>query len=124
MAFHEDVKKVTILAGSDLSANQYSFVNRNASNQLALAGAGLDADGVLYDKPSAQGRAAAVAINGVAKVLLGGTVAVGDDVTSDATGRAVTATTGDVILGVCAKGGAVGEIGSVQLGIQNKAVLA
>lgn len=124
MAIHEVVKKVTVLSGSDLSANQYAFVDRNASGELVLVGAGLAANGVLYEKPSAQGRPAAVAISGVAKVALGGTVVVGDDVAAAANGLCVAATTGDVILGVCVIGGANGEIGSVQLGIENRAVLA
>jgi len=124
MAVHENVHSLTILANADLSTNQYSFVSRNSTNRIALTGAGLSADGVLYDKPSVAGRAAQVAISGVAKVLLGGTVAAGDEVTSDATGRAVVATTGDVILGVCTIGGAVTEIGSVQLAIQNRALFA
>lgn len=48
--------------------------------------------------------------NSVSKVVAGGTVTAGALVTSDATGRAVAATSGDFINGTCLEGGAVGEL--------------
>lgn len=100
-------------ANADLSASQYCFVTLNSSGNVAVTGASGDAIGVLQNKPAAAGRAAAVAIGGRTKMLLGGTVAKGAQVVSDSTGRAVTAISGELILGICVEGGTVGLIGSI-----------
>lgn len=114
MATENNLKSVTFEAAGDLSAKQYCFVAVDAAGQVAaVAVAGAAADGVLQDKPEAQGRAGCVAIDGKTKILLGGTVAAGAEVAADANGAAVTAATGNIILGTCTEGGAVGEIGSM-----------
>lgn len=60
-----------------------------------------------------------VILSGIAEVEYGGTVARGDLLTSDASGRAITAAPGvgvnNRIIGVAMESGAVGEIGSVNL---------
>jgi len=113
MATSDAVKMASFPANADLSASQYCFVSVNSSGKVAVTGDGLSADGILQNDPAAADREAAVAIGGRSKVKLGGTVAAGDDVGSDSTGRAVTAATGDVILGKCVEGGAVNNIGSI-----------
>lgn len=55
--------------------------------------------GVLQNKPQQVGDAATVGFDGISMVEAGGAVAIGP-VTVDATGRIVTATTGDPVLGV------------------------
>jgi len=113
--------EVTYLAGSDLSASQFCAVNLNSSGQLVLPTAGGRIVGVLYDKPSAAGAAAAVQTGAgrVVKWKLGGTVAKGDSVKVDTSGRIVTASAADVAAGlecgICVHSGAVNEIGSAQL---------
>jgi len=114
MATENALRTLSMPASGDLSAAQYKFVKINSSGELAVCSvAGEEADGVLQDKPAAQGRAGAMAIGGQTKILLGGTIAKGAKVTTDAQGRAVTAATGNVELGTCVEGGAVGIIGSI-----------
>lgn len=89
----------TFEAGQDLSAKQYCFVTMASDMQIDPTGAGLAADGVLQNAPAAAGRAAAVAVVGRVKVLAGGTIAAGGNIASSATGTAVAATTGNIVLG-------------------------
>ena len=117
MAYEEKVESVTLEAGSDLSAGQFHFVLLASDGQVDLvASAGGDADGVLYNDPAAAGRAATVAISGIVKVVAGAAVAVGDKVQSDASGRAITAASGDHVLGkAVSAAGAAGDVISVLL---------
>ena len=99
----------SVEAAADLSTNQFHFGIFSAG-QLALCGAGAAADGVIQNKP-ASGQAAALALAGsFSKIKLGATVAADAEVMSDATGRAITATSGNRILGKLKEGGAVNEI--------------
>jgi hypothetical protein len=114
MATENALKTLSRPASGDLSAAQYKFVKMNSSGQMAVCSvAGEESDGVLQDMPAAAGRAGCMAIGGQTKVLLGGTVAQGASVATDASGRAVTAATGNVIIGRCTEGGTVGTIGSI-----------
>lgn len=61
------------------------------------------ADGEIFD----------VVRGGLASVTYGGTVALGAPITADSTGRAVTAATGDFIIGYAEVAGDIDEIGSV-----------
>lgn len=113
MATEQALKSVSLEAGGDHSSSQYKFVSQAPNGQFDLTGKGGRAVGVLQDAPAAAGRAGQVANGGKTKVRLGGTVATGADIASDANGLAVTAETGDIVLGSCAEGGANGEIGSM-----------
>lgn len=102
-------------ANADYSADaaQYRFVTTDGSGGVSYTGDGALAHGVLYNKP-ASGEAAEVALLGdILRVRAGGTIAAGANVASDANGQAVTATSGEVILGECLEGGASGQIISV-----------
>lgn len=115
MATENHLTSISLLAGADLSTKQFCFVKMDTTaDQVVLSVAGNAAIGVLQDKPTS-GHAGAVAIDGVTKVVLGGTVAAGALVASDASAHAVTAATGAHILGVCKRGGVVGEIGELIL---------
>lgn len=118
MALMERLNPITRPAASDQSANQYKLVELNSSGQVsACNAAGELSIGVLQNKPSAAGQAAEVAIVGsVSKVVLGATVAAGAKVTTDASGRAVTAVSTNTVIGICLKGGAVNEIGEILVG--------
>jgi hypothetical protein len=118
MAYEENLDTLSAEAGSDLSTYQYRFVTRNNANQLALTGAGVAADGVLQNKPAAQGRAANIGIAGVSKVVTGAAVAKGDQLMSDATGRGITQTGSNIILGKALdSSGSAGVIVPVQLNL-------
>jgi hypothetical protein len=110
MAYDDNKLSVTIPAGSDLSASQFCFVEVNASGLLALPTAGIHADGVLQNDPNASGRAGEVAISGIVKVKCGGVVTRGGPVATDASGRAVNATTGNIILGTAMETGATNAV--------------
>lgn len=117
MATQEAVTSITIEAGSDLSAEQFHFVDVASDGQVDLAGNGLDAIGVVLNNPGAAGQAAEVQIAGVAKVVIGvGDLIAGDRVQSDAAGEAIAATTLDFVLGRALTGGSAGELASVLLG--------
>lgn len=116
MAFEEALESISVPADVDLSAKQYCFMKINSSGNLVAAGDGEAIAGVLQDKPSAAGRVGCLGVRGVTKVLLGGTVAAGDRVTSNSDGAAVTESTGDNLThGICLVGGASGEIGTILL---------
>jgi hypothetical protein len=117
MALESNLTCVTLEAGGDLSAGQLLFVDVAADGQVdVVASAGADAIGVLQNDPAAAGRAASVAVLGVSKVVAGAAVTAGARVQSDASGRAIAAATGDVVLGrALTAASAAGEVIEVLL---------
>lgn len=114
MAYEEAVKRLSAEASADLSTYQYCGVKLNSSGQLALAGEGDAAVGVLQDKPAAAGRAGAYAISGVTKVLCGATLSAGDRVSFNSVGRAIGVGSGnDWSMGIMTSAGTAGTIGSM-----------
>jgi len=108
------LQSVSIPAASDLSSDQYKFVELDSNGRIGVVDAqGALAFGVLQDTPAAIDRAGNVAVGGLTKITLGGTVASGGFVASTAAGLAETASSGDYILGTCVEGGVSGEVGSV-----------
>jgi hypothetical protein len=115
MAYEEKLETVTMIAGADLSSSQYLFVKTNTTAKtVVLCGDGEDAFGVLQDTPTS-GQACCIAIGGVSKVKLGGTVAAGAVVSSGASGVGNVSANGDYMLGIALAGGASGEIIPVKL---------
>lgn len=116
MATEEKLITISYPASGDLSSDQYCFV-KISSSQLALASAGGGADvlGILQDKPAAAGRAGEVAVGGASKIIAGGTFSAGAKLTSDSSGHAVAATTGDTINGIALADGASGKVTSMLL---------
>lgn len=101
MAIYDNKSCISLPSSGDLSSNQYQFVSINSSGQIALAGLGARADGVLESQPEAAGRTATVTVpnGGKVKVKAGAATTAGGAVASDASGKAVDATSGDTILG-------------------------
>lgn len=91
------------IAAADLSDALYLFCVRNTSGQIALAGAGAEVAGVIYETNTA-GRPVTFAMagsgNNIVKVVAGAAVAANAKVMSNAQGRAVTATAGNAAVGV------------------------
>ena len=111
MAFEQNLHNIAVPASADLSASQFCFMTVNSSGQLATPSAGGDADGILQDKPNGAGVQGELAVFGVSKVVVGtGGVTAGDLLATDANGKAVTATTGNKILGRALATGAAGVI--------------
>lgn len=106
----------TMLSGSDLSTKQYRFHKENSSQQIIpCTVAGEDALGVLQNAPTS-GHAATLMADGVSKVVAGAAIAAAAAVATDNAGRAVTAASGNKILGYCViPAAAAGEICSVSL---------
>jgi hypothetical protein len=96
VAYDNPGRTITLPANADLSANQYYFVKANSSGNAVVAAAGDLVAGVLQNKPAAAGRAAAIMIDGVTKVIAGGTITPGASVESDSSGKAVAANAGTV----------------------------
>jgi len=123
MATVNALHTVSIEAAGDLSAEQYTFGVVDSAGQVAQqTTAGGDADGVIMNKPEAQGDPTEFAIGGVAKVVAGATVAAGAKVQSDTTGRGITAATGDHVLGKALTGGDVNEV--IEVLLVSKHILA
>lgn len=71
-------------------------------------------DGILQNNP-VSGDACNVCYAGICKAVLGGTVAAGDFLTTDTSGRLVTATTGQLACAKAMMAGAVGDIATVKV---------
>lgn len=115
MASYDNVQTLSLDAGADLSAKQYFFVKAGTSaNQAVVCGDGENALGVLINAPIS-GEPAAIAFSGVVKVSAGGSIALGARVASDAAGEAVTAASGDYVLGVALEAADDGDVIRVAL---------
>ena len=77
--------------------------------------------GVTTDIPAAAGERVDVFRNGIVPVTYGGAVERGEPLTADAQGRAIAASDGDFVIGFAEVGGALGDLGSVDI---SKFVLA
>ncbi len=92
----------TILANSDLSADQFRFVQLASTGYLVLATTGQRVIGVMQDAPVGTAGTpvgSQVRMLGPTKIVAGGTFAAGDLLTSDSTGRAVKYTGATVFTG-------------------------
>jgi len=114
MATQGNQTRESMVAGADLSAKQFTFVIGNTvDNTVVAAGNGAAADGVLINDPTS-GQAATVVVAGRVIVEVGtGGLTAGDLVGVDANGAAVTATTGDVVVGKCVTAGAAGAVATI-----------
>lgn len=82
-------------AAADLSDWQFRFVKLDSNGQIAKISAATDIPlGVLQDKPAAQGRAGAVMLDGMSKIVGGANLAKGDIIGTDNQGRAVAVVAG------------------------------
>lgn len=118
MAYEANLQSVAgLTASADLSAYQFRFVKVNGSGQVELnTTAGGICDGVLQDKPTAQTHSATVAFSGVSKVVASTSINAGALIASTTVGKAVTATTGQTVLGRALEAaGADGDLISVLL---------
>jgi hypothetical protein len=86
----------TMVTGADLSAHRNKFAKVSADYTAALATAVGDAIiGVIDDIPyNAAGAQVAIRFGGTAQVVAGAAFAAGARLTTDASGRAITATVG------------------------------
>jgi hypothetical protein len=86
--------KVTLVAGADLSAKQYTFVKVNSSGEAIAAAAATDIPiGVLQNAPIA-GQEAEVLVVGGTKVVAGAAIGDGAQLGTGSTGKAVALVAG------------------------------
>lgn len=94
MATHQSLTCVSLQAAGDLSAKQFYCMKISAANTVDTNdAAGAPVFGILQNKPAAAGRAAEVAVAGIAKVTAGAAVAAGALVKSLANGKIDDAST-------------------------------
>lgn len=110
MAYLEQVRSISLLAGADLRTHQFKFVSVAADGDVELTGDDATADFVLLNAPNS-GEAAELALPGsVVKVACGAAVTRGGDVGSGANGAAKNTDTGSAINGVALETGANGRV--------------
>ena len=86
--------KVTLVAGADLSAKQYTFVKLNSSGEAIAAAAATDIPiGVLQNAPTS-GQEAEVLVVGGTKVVAGAAISEGAQIGTSSAGKAVALVAG------------------------------
>lgn len=100
MATAIEILDVNMKAATDLSTKQFFIVKQNGTvDTCAITAAVTDVPfGVIVDPPKASGGGMAVQTDGIAKVVSDGSgtsIAAGDQVGTDGSGRAVKCTTND-----------------------------
>jgi hypothetical protein len=105
----------TFVAGESLAAAQFKFVTLESDGEVDLAdSAGENCVGVCINDPAA-GEAATVVMSGKVMVTAGGTIAAGASVATDASGDAVTASTGNIVMGYATEAGVDGQVIAIEL---------
>lgn len=107
----------TLPASADLSASQYTFVTVDTAGEITLpATTGEAVLGVLQNKPTVQGQAASIMVNGISKITApASTLAQGDLVEASTDGEAIPLAAGGNAVGRIVEGssGGAGRILSV-----------
>lgn len=101
-------------AGADETASQYLIVKLNSSGQYILSSAATDKHiGIAMEAPGSldYGGVALFNAEGTLNVYAGGTIAIGDFLTANSSGQAVTTTTGgDQVIGQAIKAAVTGDL--------------
>lgn len=126
MAYEEGLVAISRAAGADLSAatNAYTGVKDSATGLVPFAAATDKPAGVLQ-KPlpkAAVGEVCRLGIGGVSKVKLGGTVANGDAIQFNATGKGIVAATGGYVIGTAQSAGVSGDVIPVLINAANQPI--
>lgn len=104
---------LTYIANATIVDKQ--IVAQDTTNEKVVVGTATGKNIGVAQMDAVAGQSIPVQTSGIVKIIVGTTVVAGDIVSSDATGKAKPAATGDTILGTCVYGGAAGEVCSVQL---------
>lgn len=101
MAYNGNITKHARMytSATDVTDDQYTFFKRDTGDTVVKAGAGEAAVGVLWFAYATTESAVTVITGGEPHVIAGDTITVGAEIASDADGKAVVATSGDVVLG-------------------------
>ena len=102
-------------AGADLSAKLFYLAKVAADGDIELAGAGEAALGAITEA-AAENKPVTVQFGGIAKVIAGASFNAGVMLAADSDGKAVTATTGNEVVGIALEvSGGANEIVAVAL---------
>lgn len=121
--FQEGSSRVNFPSGSDFTSSGTTFtapyvIVKLSSGKVVKSSAATDKHiGVLYNCPDASGTADVLSINaqGTAKVTAGGSISVGNYITSDSNGKAVATTnSGDLVIGIAVEAAASGQVFAYQ----------
>lgn len=94
---------------TELKEKQYYLVKLTTANEIELAGAGVAA--YVLAEPAEEGQYGTIVMGAERqKVILGGTVAVGNGLTANSEGKAVKETGEGLIVGVALEAGVAGDI--------------
>lgn len=110
----------SFIAGEDLSSAKWKFVTLETDGKVDVADADAEAIlGVAMTNPDAVDKAVTVALSGIVKVTAGGSITVGDEVVTDASGDAVEKSTSSsataVTAGVALQSADDGDVFQIQL---------
>jgi len=97
----------------DHTLNTFKITKLDAGGKVVLASAATDVILGVLEQGGKAGETVSVALingNGTFKVKLGGTVAAGSNLTTDANGLAVTAATGNTVFGRALSAGVSGDV--------------
>jgi len=116
--FNSDLRTLTLPASGDLSASQFLLVSENTSGQAVVATTrGQRVIGPLQNDPAASGRSGSVGYSGISQVECGGSFDPNDELTTDASGKAIKATLPeDVVWGTAVEAGVSGARASAIVG--------
>lgn len=111
----QDFSNTAALAGPN-GSGQFLAVKQStvADRSILIAGANADIYGILQNKPK-NGEAGDVCISGLSKAVYGATIVAAAFLTTDASGRLVTATTGQLAAAKAIVAGVLGDIGTVEV---------
>lgn len=118
MAYEIPLEILTFTAAADLRTKQYYAVKLDSNGEIALAGDGESAIGVLQDTPN-NGEVGRVMTLGVTFAKAGDAITAGSNVASNASGTFVTAGGGDAVIGTALKTAASGDIFPILLSIKS-----
>ena len=114
MALELRIWDMSLDAYADYEDEQFHIMYLSAEYTARLATSGSQMlVGILQNKPDAALKAAEIRRVGISKVVCGGDISVGDEITADANGHAVTASEGDRYVGHALEAGVEGRIISV-----------
>lgn len=121
-AFEQPRTSITLVPATSFKDKRYTFVTVDTNGNMVTPAAGADVAGVLQT-PGIATEPCNVMTDGVSFIVLGGTVAAGDPISTDATGKAVKATMDTTtttlaktaVVGMALVGGSSGDIGCVLL---------
>lgn len=109
----QGVNELTLPAAADLSSEKHRAGVINTSGQVAVAGAGVLPKVIIMSTPDTAGLATNchhIASSIRVVVQLGATVAIGDELTTDASGDFIDGTSGDLVCLTALEAGASGEL--------------